>query len=204
MKINQIISCKTFPCEGVKHSSYALPDVDIDPENIRAVMISESAPPDPADGFYAGGDPLHLRTTLQAFEDAGVQVADMQAILDLGFYLTSAVKCAKTGYAIDPRVIKECSLLLEKELEAFPNAKVILCMGDTAIKAINYIAGRTGEKRVIPAGSTYKIRSGNYFYRGMRVIPSYLQAGPSFYIERTKRKVIAEDIAHAVSLVRSG
>lgn len=205
MKLNQIISCCTFPCAGVNHSGYALPDVEIDAENIRAVMIAEAAPPDPADGFYAGGDPLHLRTTLQAFQDAGVEnLNSVEDILRLGFYLTSAVKCAKTGYTIDPRAIKECSLLLEKELAAFANVKVILCMGDTAIKAVNYIAGRAGEKRVIPAGSTYKIRTGDYFFRGMRVIPSYLQAGPSFFIERTKRKVIAEDIAHAVSLVRSG
>jgi uracil-DNA glycosylase len=203
MKINQIISCETFPCEGVKHSSYARPDVEIDPDSIHAVMISEASPPDPADDFYAAGDPLYLRTTLQAFEDAGVKVSNIQGILDLGFYLTSAVKCAKSGYVIDPRIIKECSHLLEKELAAFPNTKVILCMGDTAIKAINYIAQRAGEKRVIPAGSTYKIRTGTFTYRGIRVIPSYLQAGPSFFIERTKRKVIAEDIARAVSLVRT-
>jgi uracil-DNA glycosylase len=204
MKINQIVSCGAFPCEGVKHSSYFLPDMEIDPDRIRAVMIAEAAPSDPADGFYARGDPLHLRTTLQAFQDAGVDnLASVEDILRFGFYLTTAVKCAKTGYVIDPRIIKECSHLLEKELAAFPNTKVILCMGDTAIKAINYIAQRAGEKRVIPAGSTYKIRTGTFTYRGIRVIPSYLQAGPSFFIERTKRKVIAEDIARAVSLVRT-
>jgi hypothetical protein len=32
------------------------------------------------------------------------------------------------------------------------------------------------------------------------VFPSYLQAGPSFYIEKTKRRMIAEDIAAALTL----
>jgi len=33
-------------------------------------------------------------------------------------------------------------------------------------------------------------------------IPSYLQAGPSFFIEKSKRRMIAEDVAHALSLVK--
>jgi hypothetical protein len=75
-------------------------------------------------------------------------------------------------------------------------------MGDVSIKAVNAIARRAGEKRVIPAGSTYKIRGQPYFFRGARAFPSYLQAGPSFFIEKSKRKVIAEDIAAALSLVK--
>jgi hypothetical protein len=35
----------------------------------------------------------------------------------------------------------------------------------------------------------------------MRAFPSYLQAGPSFFIERSKRKMIAEDLATALNLV---
>jgi len=34
------------------------------------------------------------------------------------------------------------------------------------------------------------------------VFPSYLQAGPSFFIEKSKRRMIAEDIAAALSLVK--
>ena len=97
--------------------------------------------------------------------------------------------------------IRECSLLLEKELRLFPKVKVLMLMGDVAIKALNYIAQRAGEKRVIPAGSTYKIRGERYFFRGMRVFPSYLQAGPSFFIEKSKRRMVAEDIAAALRLV---
>jgi uracil-DNA glycosylase len=74
-------------------------------------------------------------------------------------------------------------------------------MGDVAIKAINYIAKLGGEGRVIPAGSTYKIRGGEYVFRGRRAFPSYTQAGPSFFIEKSKRRMIAEDIAAALALV---
>ena len=62
-------------------------------------------------------------------------------------YLTTAVKCGKTGYGIATNTIKECSSLLEKELALFPNVKAFLLMGDVAIKAVNYIAQREGQGR---------------------------------------------------------
>jgi hypothetical protein len=74
-------------------------------------------------------------------------------------------------------------------------------MGDVAIKAVNGIARRNGEARVIPAGPTYKIRNGEFFFRGRRALPSYVQAGPAFFIEKVKHKMIAEDISKAVGLV---
>ena len=85
-------------------------------------------------------------------------------------------------------------------MDQFPNVKAYLLMGDVAIKALNYIARRAGEPRVIPAGSTYKIRGQEYHFRGRRAFPSYLQAGPSFFIEKSKRRMIAEDIAAALAL----
>jgi hypothetical protein len=33
-------------------------------------------------------------------------------------------------------------------------------MGDVAIKALDYISNRIGEGKVVPAGSSYKIRDG--------------------------------------------
>jgi hypothetical protein len=39
---------------------------------------------------------------------------------------------------------------------------------------------------------------------GCKNFPSYLQAGPSFFIEKSKRKMIAEDIHTALQLVNSG
>ena len=186
----------------MRHDCYVIPDVDIDPDDVSIVMISEAAPADPSDYYYAGGDSLFQQTTVQAFKDAGKAVSSVRDILDLGVYLTTAVKCGKTGYGMGGGTIKECSLILEKELALFPDAKVLLLMGDVAIKSVNYIAKRIGEGRVIPAGSTYKIRGEECSFQGKRAFPSYLQAGPSFFIEKSKRRMIAEDIATALSLLK--
>ncbi|MFN2183498.1 MAG: uracil-DNA glycosylase [Anaerolineae bacterium] len=201
MNVEEQIGCKAFPCADVRHDCYLVPCVNLNPSDISLVLISEAAPPDPADYYYAPGDPLFQQTTVQAFNDAGVDVASVQDILDLGVYLTTAVKCGKTGYGIKAGTVKECSLILERELALFPEVKAFLLMGDVAIKAVNYIAGRSGEGRVIPAGSTYKIRGQEYTFQGRRAFPSYLQAGPSFFIEKSKRRMIAEDIAAAMRLL---
>jgi uracil-DNA glycosylase len=202
MQISKCVGCKTFPCIDVNNDSYIIPDVDVKPEDITVVLISEAAPVNLDDYYYAEGNPSFQQTTVQAFNDAGVNVSTIQDIINLGVYLTSAVKCGKTGYGIKANTIKECSFILEKEITLFPNVKVYLLMGDVAIKAINYIAKRAGEGRVIPAGSTYKIRGQEYYYREKRAFPSYLQAGPSFNIEKSKRRMIAEDIAAALSLLK--
>ena len=202
MRVSEFVQCKEFPCTDVRHECYVVPDIEVNPNAISIVMISEAAPADPGDYYYAAGDPLFQQTTVQAFNDAGAEVASIQDIVDMGVYLTAAVKCGKTGYGIKAATIKECSLLLAQELDLFPNVEGFLLMGDVAIKAVNYIAGRAGEGRVIPAGSTYKIRGQEYAFRGKRAFPSYLQAGPSFGIEKSKRKMIAEDIAAALSLIQ--
>ncbi len=202
MQACKYVQCKRFPCADVRHESNIIPGIDVKPNSISIIMISEAAPVNPRDYYYAKGNPLFEQTTVQAFNDAGALVSSMKDILKLGVYLTTAVKCGKTGYSIQSSTIKECSLLLEQELALFPKAKAYLLMGDVAIKAINYIAARAGGGRVIPAGSTYKIRGQKYFFRGKRAFPSYLQAGPSFFIEKSKRRMIAEDIAAALSLAK--
>ena len=201
MQINGIIACTEFPCLDVRHDRYVIPKVTIDPQVVTMLMISEAAPRDSIDYFYSGGEAAYECTTIEALRDAGVEVASFNELLGMGIYLTSAVKCAKTGYGIKAGTIKECSLLLEEEIGLFPNTKVIMLMGDVAIKAISYIAKRAGEGRVIPAGSTYKIRGGEYFFHDIRLFPSYLQVGPSFGIEKSKRRMIAEDIKAAVSII---
>lgn len=201
MRVDKCLECWGFPCTDVAHQCYVIPKVELNPQNVSMIMISEAAPADRDDYYYAEGDPLFQQTTVQAFNDAGVKVESIQDILNLGVYLTTAVKCGKTVYGIKAATIEECSHILEKELNLFPNVKVLMLMGDVAIKAINYIAKREGQGRVIPAGSTYKIRGQRYFYNGKRIFPSYLQAGPSFFIEKSKRRMIAEDITAALSLV---
>lgn len=201
MRPSDWIGCRDFPCPDVRHEGYCIPPVDLDPEQVRLVLISEAAPQDAQDYYYAHDEALFAQTTLLAFQDAGAKVDSFADILTLGVYLTTAVKCAKTGYAISTSTIKACSHLLEQELDLFPNVQAYLLMGDVAIKAVNEIARRKGQKRVIPAGSTYKIRDGEYYFNGVRAFPSYLQAGPSFFIEKSKRKMIAADLQAALQLL---
>jgi uracil-DNA glycosylase len=200
MKPNLEVQCVDFPCIDTRRASYLVPDVDIDPAKVSIILISEAAPGNLGDGYYARPDALFAQTTVLAFQDAGAQVASIQDILDLGVYLTTAVKCGKTGYGIAATTIDTCSHLLEKEIALFPNVKVYLLMGDVAIRAINTIAKRNKESRVIPAGSTYKIRGGEFAFRRARALPSYVQAGPAFFVEKVKRKTIAEDIKKALQL----
>jgi uracil-DNA glycosylase len=194
------VRCTEFPCADVKHEGYIIPDIEVQSENISIVMISEAAPENPGDYYYAQGNPLFQQTTVQAFQDAGASVSSIQDIVALGVYLTTVVKCGKTGYGIQTSTINKCSRILEQELALFPNVRAYLLMGDVAIKALNNIAKRAGEPRVIPVGSTYKIRGQEYWFRDKRAFPSYLQAGPSFFIEKSKRRMIAEDIAAALKL----
>lgn len=202
MRFSKRIGCREFSCDDVRHKGYIVPNIDVQRGKISIVMISEAPPPSARDYYYAGPHSLFERTTVAAFNDAGANVTSIHDIVGLGVYLTTAVKCAKTDYGILTKTIRECSLILEKELALFPKARVLMLMGDVAIKAVNYIALRTGEKRVVPAVSTYKLRGQKFHFQKKRVFPSYLQAGPSFFIEKSKRQMIAEDIRSALALAR--
>ncbi len=200
MRPSDRVSCRDFPCTDVDHDLYSVSGIDVAASRVSIVLISEAAPLRTEDGFYASADALFAKTTLQAFADAGAPAASIAELLNRGVYFTTAVKCAKTTYGIQTTTVHACSQLLELELALFPKLRALLLMGDAAIKSLNTIARRAGERRVIPAGSTYKLRGSEYSWRGARVFPSYLQAGPSFYIEKSKRRMIAEDIAAALEL----
>ena len=201
MKTRDGIECLNFPCQDTRRASYFIPDIAMDANRVSVLLISEANPENMSDHYYAGPEALFARTTLLAFQDAGAQVQSIQDILNLGVYMTTAIKCGKTGYGIATPTIEHCSHLLEKEIALFPNIKVFLLMGDVAIKAVNMIARRNGEPRVIPTGSTYKIRDGMFIFRGARALPSYVQAGPAFFVEKSKRKMIAQDIKKALMIV---
>jgi uracil-DNA glycosylase len=201
MKISEQISCQSFPCTDIDKNSYVIPSVQIDADKVRIVMITEAPPNDKTEYFYSEGNPFYLQTTLQAFRDAGADVSSMQDILDLGVYITTAVKCGKTQYAVSPDTMTNCSAILRKEISLFPNIAVFMLMGDVAIKMMNNIWKKETGKRIIPAGSTYKIRKDAYFYDNKRVFPSYTPAGKNFLIEKSKRRMVAEDIKEALKLI---
>jgi uracil-DNA glycosylase len=203
MKVCDCIRCENFPCQDVNKEAYRFPDADIDFGKIKILMISETPPNERNDYFYSPNNPFYMQTTVQAFKDAGLEIATMEDILNRGIYITTAVKCGKTQYSISTDTIKNCSSLLEKELNLFLKIKVFLLMGDVAIKSFNYITKRQIGKKVIPSGSTYKIRHQEFYFQDKRVFPSYLLTGKNYLIEKSKRRMIAEDIKKALELVTS-
>jgi len=165
------------------------------------IVISESMPDSIKDYFDQPGNPSFLQTTNTAFSDAGYNFTNIKDYLDNGIYLTTALKCRKKDYLVSSETIKNCSTLLCREIEAFSGVKVFMLMGDFAIKCINYIWKKKYNAKVIPAGSTYKIRTQNIEFEGVRFFPSYTQTGGSFNIEKSKREMIAKDIQNAMKII---
>ena len=90
---------------------------------------------------------------------------------------------------------------LERELSLFPNVKVIMLMGDVAKKAFNMISRKETGKNAVPGISTYKLRSSEIFYNGIRIIPSYIMTGKNLLIEKSKFEMASEDIAAMYKLI---
>lgn len=170
-------------------------------DNIKIIMISESIPRNDEDYFDGPDIPAFIKNTNALFNNIGYKYRTYDDYLKNGVYLTTALKCVKKDYLVSSKTIENCSYLLEKELDQFRNVKVIMLMGDFAIKAINYIYKRKCGKKIIPSGATYKIRNDECIFNGIRFIPSYTQTGDSFGIERTKIKMMEEDINKAMESI---
>lgn len=202
IKMNECLACEHKCCADINTGSFIIPPKEIDPGKIKVFMVSEVPPEDLKDYYYSGENSSYVRTTVQAFNDAGISVSNIDEIIELGVYITTAVKCGKTKYSIDSETVKKCSVILEKEMGYFENVKVYMLMGDVAIKAMNHIWKRQTGKKVIPSGSTYKIRKEKFYINGKRVFPSYLQTGGNYLIEKSKRVMIAEDLREAYEIIK--
>ncbi|MHB1152385.1 MAG: hypothetical protein ACYCWE_03785 [Eubacteriales bacterium] len=179
-----------------------LPDIGLDTGAIKVIMINEVAPQNPDDWFYSKTEnPNFMTSTLSLFRNAGVDVNCIEDIINLGIYITTAVKSPKTGYTVDTDIIKSQLPLLEAELALFPNLKVIMLMGDVAKKAVNMIVKAGTKKNVIPAEATYKIRDREFYWNDIRVIPSYIMTGGNILIEKGKCDVISDDIKKMMRLI---
>ena len=197
MNIRQTLESRLGP-----DSQLQLNDVDVDPASIRAVLINEVVPADPAQDFYGSSGEDYLSTTIPLFQQAGLPVSSIREILDLGVYITNAAKCPKTGYAVEKETIDASLPWLEAELALFPNVQVIMLMGDVAKKMVNMIVKKATKKNVIPSGSTYKIRGEQYHWGDIRVMPSYIITGGNLLIEKSKVRMITEDIAAMAEIIR--
>ena len=186
---------------GITNSIY-LNNIEIDPLTIKAIMINEVVPSDALQDFYGVPDADYLKTTIPLFQGAGAEVKSIQDILQMGIYITNAVKTPKTGYVIEKNSIEDSLPYLEAELSLFPNVKVIMLMGDVAKKSFNMITKKTTRKNVIPAVSTYKLRTTEIYYKGIRVMPSYIMTGGNILIEKSKVAMATEDIATMLEIIK--
>ena len=186
---------------GISNSIY-LNNIEIDPLMIKAIMINEVVPSDALQDFYGVPDADYLKTTIPLFQGAGAEVKSIQDILQMGIYITNAVKTPKTGYVIEKNSIEDSLPYLEAELSLFPNVKVIMLMGDVAKKSFNMITKKATRKNVIPAVSTYKLRTTEIYYKGIRVMPSYIMTGGNILIEKSKVAMATEDIATMLEIIK--
>ncbi len=186
---------------GIANGIY-LNNIDIDPLTIKAIMINEVVPADLLQDFYGAPDADYLKTTIPLLQGAGAKVTSIQDILQKGIYITNAVKTPKADYVIDKRSIENSLPYLEAELSLFPNIKVIMLMGDVAKKAFNMITKKSTKKNAIPAVSTYKLRNSEIYYKGIRVMPSYIMTGGNILIEKSKVTMATEDIATMLEIIK--
>lgn len=186
---------------GITNGIY-LNSIEIDPLTIKAIMINEVVPSDPLQDFYGTPDADYLKTTIPLLQGAGAEVHSIQDILQMGIYITNAVKIPKTAYAIDKSSIENSLPYLEAELSLFPNIKVIMLMGDVAKKAFNMITKKSTKKNVIPSVSTYKLRNSEIYYEGIRVMPSYIMTGGNILIEKSKVTMATEDIVTMLEIIK--
>lgn len=197
MNIKQELEAKA----GIANAIY-LNDIEVDPLTIKAIMINEVVPADPTQDFYGSADADYLKTTIPLLQGAGAAVASIQDVLQMGIYITNAVKTPKTEYTIDKSSIEKSLPYLEAEISLFPNVKVIMLMGDVAKKAFNMITKKATKKNAVPAVSTYKLRNSEIYYQGIRVMPSYIMTGGNILIEKSKVTMATEDIAIMLEIIK--
>lgn len=194
-----MINCN-FNCSDVKIEKHFQKNIS-KKDKIKLILISEALPADIKDYFDGKGEPAFIKNTNIIFNSLGYNCQTYNDYLNNGIYLTTAIKCIKKDYLVSAETIKNCSINLENELDEFKNKSVIMLMGDFAIKAINYIWKRKYNEKIIPAGSTYKIRNGVYESNGIRFFPSYTQTGDSFGLEKSKVEMITQDIKKAMDMI---
>jgi len=88
-----------------------------------------------------------MSTTIPLFQKAGIDVNCIHDILNLGIYITNAVKTPKSEYAVSTESILESLSALEREIQLFPNLKVIMLMGDVAKKCVQHYQQERGREK---------------------------------------------------------
>ncbi|MCC0720698.1 uracil-DNA glycosylase family protein [Clostridioides sp. ZZV14-6105] len=180
-----------------------LPNITINTDSIKTIMINEVVPSNPNDDFYSLDEHAdYLKTTIPLFQNAGTKISSINDILNLGIYITNAVKLPKSEYTITRDTIQSHMPILEKEIKLFSNLKVIMLMGDVAKKSFNMITKKHTKKNAVPSISTYKLRNSELYYDNLRIFPSYIMTGGNLLIEKSKFEMASEDIQKMIELIK--
>lgn len=186
---------ESFLYDEVFEAYAFLPDVCVDVDSIRVIMINEVVPFDPKNDFYGDAKTSSYSASACAlFAQADIHSECAHDLLEKGIYITNAVKTPKKNSMIPKRMIEQSLPILEKELALFPKVEIIMAMGDVAIKAVNMLTRKDNGKAVIPSGSTYRLRGQHFYAKDIRYMPSYIMTGKNLEIEKSKAGMIVEDI----------
>jgi hypothetical protein len=186
--------------EGIYTNTMQFPEAEIEVDKIKVIMINEVPPLNPNDYFYSKSEnPNYMSTTIPLFQNAGVNVKNILDILELGIYLTTAVKVPKSEYTFSTDLIINHLPILNHEIDMFPDLRLIMLMGDVAKRSFNLIARMKHQKTL--TGSTYKIRQQEYYFNDKRVLPSYIMTGGNILIEKSKVRMISEDIIKMMEII---
>lgn len=179
-----------------------LPDVEIDEQSIRCLMINEVVAETPGSDFYCGdATSYYMRTTIPLFEKAGLSVEGIRDILAIGVYITNAIRLPKTETTVTAETIQKYAPLLGREIDLFPNLRAVMLMGDVAKKMFNIIGKQKTGKNPLPSTSTYKLRKSEICFGDIRVFPSYIMTGKNILIEKSKVEMAAEDIRKMLAII---
>jgi hypothetical protein len=202
MKTNIKEQLSAFVSSNSIAGNFQFSDVNLDTDLIKAIMINEVVPYNPADDFYGDNTPPdYLTTTLPLFAKAGFNAKSIDDITTAGIYITNAVKVPKSGTAIRREMIEKCAPILEHELGLFHNLKVIMLMGDVAKATFNIITKKKTNKNAVPSIATYKLRNSELCYENKRIFPSYIMTGGNLLIEKSKAEMTAEDIQKMLKII---
>lgn len=161
---------------------------------VRLLLLTDGYPPDPHEHYtFSDANTLAWQNTQEVLAALGVQAASFGEVLERGILIVPSLD----GVAppkVTPAQIASAGDRLETLLGLLPNLAAVGLMGDVAIATFNHMHKRLTGTRLIPAGSTYKLRRKDYFWGNVQVFPSYLYTGKSYVIERSKRMMIADDM----------
>jgi len=68
MRIREYIGCTQFPCTGVNHTAYIIPDIELDPSRISIILVSEASPAKAEDYYYSAGESSFSKPRFKPFK----------------------------------------------------------------------------------------------------------------------------------------